>query len=172
MSAKLKTQVAILMGSETDLPVMMSCVRILEEFGVAYDIKVLSAHRTPTETVRYVKQAPGKGIRVFVAAAGGAAHLAGVIAGHTTYPVIGVPIESPSLKGLDSLLSIVQMPGGIPVGTMAIGKSGAKNAGIFAVEILALSNPTLAKKLGQYKKNMAQSVLAKNKSIKKKCRQY
>lgn len=163
-------QVAVLMGSDTDIPAMKESIKILDKFRIGVDVKVLSAHRTPEQTVRYVHEAPKKGIKVFIAAAGGAAHLAGVVAAHTILPVIGVPIESKSLKGLDSLLSIVQMPGGIPVGTMAIGASGAKNAGIYAAQILGLSDKHISRNLEQYKREMAKAVEAKNQGLMQKCR--
>jgi phosphoribosylaminoimidazole carboxylase PurE protein len=134
---------------------------ILKRFGLDYEMKVLSAHRTPKEVAEYSENARKKGLKVIIAGAGGAAHLAGVIAAHTTLPVIGVPIQTKSLAGLDSLMSTVQMPGGVPVATMAIGSSGAKNAGILAVQILAVSDKLLSKKLAAYKKELADSVKKK-----------
>ena len=141
-----KPAVAVLMGSDSDLPTMAEAVRVLRDFGVPSETIVTSAHRSPERTARYVKAAPGRGIRVFIAGAGGAAHLAGVVASGTTLPVIGVPMTS-ELSGLDSLLSTVQMPAGIPVATVAIGKAGARNAAFLAVSILALSDRRLAARL-------------------------
>lgn len=161
-----KVVVSVVMGSGSDLPVVKETIDVLKKLKIPYEAKVLSAHRTPAEVIKYTKQAEGRGIKVMIAAAGGAAHLAGVIAGHTILPVIGIPIETRSLRGLDSLLSTVQMPGGVPVATVAIGKSGAKNAGILAAQILAAGNKSLAKKLSSMKKNMAKSVRLKNARLK------
>ena len=149
-----KKVVSILMGSQSDLETLQESINVLKEFKVDFEAKVLSAHRTPKELVRYVEAAPKKGTKVFIAAAGGAAALAGVIAAHTTLPVIGIPIETKSLWGLDSLLSTVQMPGGIPVATMAIGKAGAKNAALFALEILGITDKKIQAKMARYKKDM------------------
>ncbi len=165
---KKRPLVSIIMGSDSDLEVMEEASKILEEFSVPYEISILSAHRSPNETAEFAKTAKLKGVQVIIAGAGGAAHLAGVVASLTTLPVIGVPMESGSLKGLDSLFSIVQMPGGIPVATMAIGKAGAKNAGILAAQILALSNQILENKLESYKKSLADSVKEKNRSLKER----
>src|SRR3989338_9185388 len=151
-------QVAIMMGSQSDLPTMQAAADILKEFGVGYEMKVLSAHRTPKEVAEYSGSASKNGIKAIIAGAGGAAALAGVIAAHTTLPVIGVPIETSSLNGLDSLLSTVQMPGGVPVASMAIGRAGAKNAGLFALEILGASDTGMEKKLEAYKKTLAKKV--------------
>jgi phosphoribosylaminoimidazole carboxylase PurE protein len=156
-----KKLVAIVMGSDSDLPVMQEAGKILDEFNVGYDITISSAHRSPELTAAFAKNAAQKGCEVIIAGAGGAAHLAGVIASKITLPVIGVPIDSSSLKGLDSLLSTVQMPSGVPVATMAIGKTGAKNGGICAVQILALKYPELKKKLTQYKKRLASETAKK-----------
>lgn len=153
--------VGILMGSDSDLPVMEEAFQALDQFGVAYEVHILSAHRSPAETSAYAKAAGGRGLKVLIAAAGWAAHLAGVVAAETILPVIGVPIDSSPLKGMDALLSTVQMPPGIPVATMAIGKGGARNAALFAVQILALGNPNLADKLQAYKKKMAEEVVGK-----------
>jgi len=161
-----KVNVSVLMGSDSDLPIVKEATAMLKKFGVKYEAKVLSAHRTPAEVIKYTKETRARGIKVIIAAAGGAAHLAGVIAAHTVLPVIGIPIETRSLKGLDSLLSTVQMPGGVPVATVAIGKSGAKNAGILAVQVLATNDKGLAKKLASFKKSMAKSVKLKNKKLK------
>lgn len=160
--------VAVLMGSDSDLETVKETVAVLREFEVETDTHVLSAHRTPERLVEYVRSAEKGGVRVFIAAAGGAAHLAGAIAAYTTRPVIGIPIETGALHGLDSLLSTVQMPGGIPVATVAIGKGGAKNAGILAVEILALSDESLARKLTDYRKTLAARVKERDEKIQKK----
>lgn len=149
------------MGSESDLPVLQCGLDILGKFGVPYEVKVLSAHRTPEETIRFAKGAKNKGYKVIIAAAGGAAHLAGVIAACTTLPVIGVPIETKALAGVDSLFSTVQMPSGVPVACMAIGKPGAVNASLFAVEILATKDSLLQRRLLSYKRDLASSVLKK-----------
>ena len=154
-----KAQVAILMGSKSDWEVLKIAKETLAQFGVESDCRVLSAHRTPKETAEFVSNAAQNGIKVIIAAAGGAAHLAGVCAAHTVLPVLGVPMESASLKGLDSLLSTVQMPAGIPVGTLAIGGPGAKNAALLAVAILALSQPELTQKLTAFRKEQADKIL-------------
>jgi 5-(carboxyamino)imidazole ribonucleotide mutase len=151
--------VVILMGSKSDWDVMRQCDEMLARFGVAHECRVLSAHRTPVETAEYVGQAEGRGIEVVIAAAGGAAHLAGVCAAHTVLPVLGVPMESTSLKGMDSLLSTVQMPAGIPVGTLAIGGAGAHNAALLAVAILANSRPELKEKLRAFRREQSRKVL-------------
>ena len=158
-------QVGILMGSESDLPIMQEAVKILEEFGISNEVVISSAHRTPDQTHDYAKSARESGRKVLIAGAGHAAHLAGVLAANTTLPIIGVPIDSSALKGLDALLATVQMPGGIPVATMAIGKSGARNAGLFAVQILATDNPELAQKLSDYRKSLADKVLSQNEKV-------
>ena len=154
-----KPLVAILMGSKSDWEVMRQSGETLSNFGVAHESRVLSAHRTPHETAEYISQAEGRGIEVVIAAAGGAAHLAGVCAAHTVLPVLGVPMESAALKGLDSLLSTVQMPAGIPVGTLAIGSAGAKNAALLAVAILAGSRPELREKLKQFRQSQKEKIL-------------
>jgi 5-(carboxyamino)imidazole ribonucleotide mutase len=151
--------VGILMGSTSDWETMKHARDILARFGVPHECRVLSAHRTPGATVEYVGAAEARGIEVMIAAAGGAAHLAGVVAAHTLLPVLGVPMESASLKGLDSLLSTVQMPGGIPVGTLAIGVPGAKNAALLAVAILAGSRPDLKEKLRAFREEQTAKVL-------------
>jgi len=161
-------EIAIIMGSRSDMPIMQNAIDILKEFGIGHEVKVLSAHRTPAQTINFAKEARNKGYKAIIAAAGGAAHLAGVIAAHTTLPVIGVPIETKALGGVDSLFSTVQMPSGIPVGCMAIGKSGAKNASLFALEILATTNKRLQLKLADYKKELALAVLSKPKPTKKR----
>ena len=150
--------VAIIMGSKSDWETMRQADEMLTRFAVAHECRVLSAHRTPVETAEYVSQAEGRGIQVIIAAAGGAAHLAGVCAAHTILPVLGVPMESASLKGLDSLLSTVQMPGGIPVGTLAIGAAGATNAGLLAASILATSDAALTERLIAFRAEQAASV--------------
>jgi len=152
-----KPLVGIVMGSDSDLPVMEEAARVLSEFKVPWDMTVTSAHRSPEGTAEYARKAAGRGLEVIIAGAGGAAHLAGVIAAHTILPVIGVPLES-SLMGLDSLLSTAQMPGGVPVATMAIGKAGARNAGILAVQILAKKDPALKKSLLRYKAALVRKV--------------
>jgi len=151
--------VAILMGSKSDWEVMRQSAEMLARFGVAHECRVLSAHRTPVETAEYVSHAEGRGVEVVIAAAGGAAHLAGVCAAHTILPVLGVPMESASLKGMDSLLSTVQMPAGIPVGTLAIGPAGARNAALLAVAILANSRPELKQKLREFRREQSEKVL-------------
>ena len=151
--------VAILMGSKSDWPVMSQAADMLDNFGVPFECRVLSAHRTPVQTAEYVSQAESRGTEVIIAAAGGAAHLAGVCAAHTLAPVLGVPMESASLKGLDSLLSTVQMPAGIPVGTLAIGAPGARNAALLAIAILANSRPDLREKLRKFRAEQSEKVL-------------
>ena len=150
----MKKTVSIIMGSQSDLGTVQEAISLLREFKVGFEVKVLSAHRTPKELAAYVENAPGRGVKVFIAAAGMSAALAGVIAAHSTLPVIGIPIETKNLKGIDSLLSTVQMPPGIPVGCMAIGKAGAKNAAIFALEILGTLDKKIQAKLMKYKKDM------------------
>jgi 5-(carboxyamino)imidazole ribonucleotide mutase len=150
--------VAVIMGSKSDWETMLHTDLLLTQLGVPHECKVMSAHRTPALTAEYAAKAETRGIEVIIAAAGGAAHLAGVVAAHTVLPVLGVPIESRALKGIDSLLSTVQMPGGIPVGTMAIGKAGAINAALFAAAILANHRPALRKKLHAFRKKQARKV--------------
>jgi len=161
-----KPLVSIVMGSDSDLEIMREASKALEDFGIAYEIDVTSAHRSPERTAEFARHAARRGIRVIIAGAGGAAHLAGVIAAHTSLPVIGVPIPSTSLNGLDSLLATVQMPAGIPVATVAIGKPGATNAGILAAQILGLASAAVAKKLLAHKQNLAASVEEKSKKLK------
>jgi 5-(carboxyamino)imidazole ribonucleotide mutase len=151
--------VVVLMGSKSDWDVMSQADKTLTEFGIPHECRVLSAHRTPHETAEYISQAEGRGVEVVIAAAGGAAHLAGVCAAHTILPVLGVPMESASLKGLDSLLSTVQMPAGIPVGTLAIGTAGARNAALLAVAILGTSRRELRDKLRQFRDQQKQKIL-------------
>ena len=158
-------RVGIVMGSDSDLEIMKAAGAVLQEFGIAYEMTVASAHRSPHRAAEFASSAQQRGLKVIIAGAGHAAHLAGVLAAHTSLPIIGVPIDSSCLQGLDSLLSTVQMPPGIPVATMAIGKSGARNAGIFASQILALSDPELSEKLSQFKESMALKVDQKAKKV-------
>lgn len=153
-------RVAVLMGSKSDWEVMKATSQTLKKFGVAHECRVLSAHRTPKEACDYVSSAKGRGIQVIIAAAGGAAHLAGACAAHTTLPILGVPMEGWALKGLDALLSTVQMPPGMPVGTLAIGKPGATNAALMAIQILALQDAGLAQKLLDQREENRRSILA------------
>ena len=155
-----KALVAIIMGSKSDWETMRHAVEALDELGIPNESHVLSAHRTPDATAEFARKAAARGLRVIVAGAGGAAHLAGVIAAHTWLPVLGVPIQSKALQGLDSLLSIAQMPGGVPVGALAIGSSGAKNAALLAASILALSDNQTQKKLEAFRKKQTDAVLA------------
>ena len=150
--------VLILMGSDSDAPVMQAAVDVLREFDVPCEMTVASAHRSPARVMRLVSEAPGRGVRLFIVGAGAAAHLGGVVAAHTTLPVIGVPIDSSALKGMDALLSTVQMPPGVPVATVSIGKPGATNAGVLAVQMLALADASLAERLTQYKKKLSDKV--------------
>ena len=158
MAAATAPLVGVIMGSKSDWETMRACADVLKQFGVAHECLVVSAHRTPEYATEYAKSAESRGLEVVVAAAGGAAHLAGVVAALTVLPVLGVPMQSKALSGLDSLLSIVQMPGGIPVGTLAIGDAGAKNAGLLAIRILAASRPDLRKKLHAYHAEIAAKV--------------
>ncbi len=162
---KKQPKVAVIMGSDSDMPVMGETVKILDENGVSYELKILSAHRSPDDVVGFSKAARAGGFKVIIAGAGGAAHLAGVIASHTTLPVIGVPMETKELKGIDSLFSTVQMPSGVPVATVSIGSPGAKNAAILAVQILSLNDKALEKKLAKLKAGLAAKIRAKNKKI-------
>lgn len=163
-----KPLVSIVMGSDSDLEVMREAGRALEEFGIAFEMDVTSAHRAPRKTAEFARLAAGRGVKIIIAGAGGAAHLAGVIAAETTLPVIGVPIPNSSLQGLDALLATVQMPAGIPVATVAIGKAGAYNAGVLAAQMLALSDPSVAAKLTGHKEKLAQSVDEKSKKLREK----
>ena len=163
---KTRPIIGIIMGSESDLPTMQEAANICEEFGVAYEVKITSAHRTPHYMAQYAEGAHKRGIKIIIAGAGGAAHLPGMAASHSPLPVIGVPIRTKALEGIDSLLSIVQMPAGIPVATVAIGN--AKNAGLLAMEILAVSNKSLLRKILLYKKKLAAESMAKNKKLKKR----
>lgn len=161
-----KILVGIVMGSDSDLPVMQETAKILDKFGIGYEINIISAHRTPQEAHEYATTAEERGLEVIIAGAGKAAHLAGVIASLTSLPIIGVPMQTSLAGGLDSLLSIVQMPSGVPVATVAIGNAGAKNAGILATQILGIKFPEIRKKIKTYKKEMAQQVTEKNQKIK------
>ena len=153
--------VGIVMGSDSDWPIMKTCAATLKSFGVPYEAKVLSAHRTPDQALDYAATAQARGLKVLIGAAGGAAHLAGVLAAKTTLPVLAVPMPSKHLGGFDSLLAMVQMPGGIPVATFAIGEAGATNAALFAIALLALSDPALAQKLADFHRQQTEKVLAK-----------
>lgn len=163
-----KTQqpkVGILMGSDSDLEIMREAQKRLEIFGVSYETRILSAHRTPTKTLEYAQSAAKRGIEVLIVGAGAAAHLAGAVAANTILPVIGVPIDASSLKGMDALFATVQMPAGVPVATMAIGKAGAANAGIFAAQILARKDEEIAAKLAGFKEEMAAGVEEKDRKL-------
>ena len=164
---KKKALVNIVMGSDSDMPVMREASEVLKKFGIPHEVKIFSAHRSPDKTATFAKTAKKRGVKVIIAGAGGAAHLAGVIAAHTIVPVIGVPMES-KLDGIDSLLSTVQMPSGVPVATVAIGKAGAINAAILAVEIIGTSSSAIVKKLEAHKRELVRKIDAKNKKIKKK----
>lgn len=159
----LEKMVGIIMGSDSDLDVMKEAAKVMEDFGIAYEITVVSAHRTPDRMFTYAKDARGRGIKVIIAGAGGAAHLPGMVASITTLPVIGVPVKLKTMDGLDSLLSIVQMPGGVPVATVAI--NNAKNAGLLAVQILSLQEPSLAEAMQKYKDTMKSEVLVKAEKV-------
>ncbi len=160
-----KALVGIIMGSDSDLPIMSAAIEMCEEFGVEYEVSIVSAHRTPDRLVEYSKSAEKRGLRVIIAGAGGAAHLPGMVAALTALPVIGVPVKTSSLDGMDSLLSIVQMPGGVPVATVAI--NGAKNAGILATQILGVKDASLRKKISAYKNSMKEEVEVKVKKLEK-----
>ena len=166
MAPASKPLVSIVMGSDSDLEIMREAANTLHDFGIPHEIDVTSAHRSPARTSEFARAAAGRGVKVIIAGAGGAAHLAGVIAAETTLPVIGVPIPSSSLQGLDSLLATVQMPAGIPVPTLAIGKAGATNAGILAAQILALSDERLAQKMREHKQKLVKSVEEKSAKLK------
>jgi 5-(carboxyamino)imidazole ribonucleotide mutase len=162
VSGSNEPDVAILMGSDSDLPVMAEAAKVLKTVDVKFELTVTSAHRAPDRTATTVRDAVKKGVQVFIVGAGAAAHLAGVVASHTTRPVLGVPLSATDLKGLDALLATVQMPAGIPVGTLAIGKAGAANAAWLAASILALSDETLARRLTDHRKSMAEKVAEKS----------
>jgi len=160
--------VAILMGSDSDIPRLEPCFDKLRELGIAFEARVLSAHRTPGAVVEYVTNAPSRGVRIFICAAGGAAHLAGVVAAHTDLPVLGIPLDNPPLGGLDALLSTVQMPGGVPVAALGAGAGGPINAALMAARILALNDTTLAAKLVRFRENQAAKVLEKDAALQKR----
>lgn len=160
-----KPKIAVVLGSDSDLPTMEEGLKVFRDFNVPFELKIFSAHRSPALVHSFAKSAEKGGIKVIIAAAGGAAHLAGVIASLTRLPVIGVPMETQSLRGIDSLFSTVQMPAGVPVATMAIGKAGAKNAAIFALQILGTSDSNIAKRLVTFKRDLAAQVAAKNVSL-------
>jgi 5-(carboxyamino)imidazole ribonucleotide mutase len=166
MQEKKEVIVSVVMGSDSDLPIMEEAVKVLTEFAVPHELYLTSAHRTPERTTTFARSAAKRGVRIIIVGAGAAAHLAGVIASQTLLPVIGIPIDATSLKGMDALLATVQMPGGIPVATMAIGKAGAKNAALFAVRILALDDAGLQKKLQAYIHRMASDVERKHENLK------
>ena len=161
----MKPLVGIIMGSDSDLAVMQEAAKVLKQFEIPYEIGVYSAHRSPHRTLEYVRSARERGLKVIIAGAGSSAHLAGVTAAETTLPVIGIPIDSSPLSGLDSLLSTVQMPPGVPVATMGVGNSGATNAAVFAVQILALGDERLAGRLAEYKDQLEKSVAEKSKKV-------
>ena len=165
MTNETETQVGIIMGSDSDWPKIKKAAAALDEFGVGYEVRVMSAHRTPDAVSEYAQTAIDRGLKVIIAAAGGAAHLGGVIAAHTTLPVIGLPVPTPDLGGLDSLLSIVQMPGDVPVASMAVGMGGPRNAGLFAVQILATADASLREKLADFKKNLVGKIAAKDANL-------
>jgi len=171
MTTELPRSVAIYMGSDSDLPIMAEAARVLERLGVPFELEVSSAHRTPERTVELVRTAPDRGVRVFILGAGAAAHLAGVVAAHTTLPVLGVPLAGTDLQGLDALLSTVQMPAGIPVGTLAIGKAGAANAAWLAAAILALGDDDLGERLRAEREAMAARVETKSVAAKARLRE-
>lgn len=157
--------VSVVMGSDSDLPIMTEATKVLEEFDIPHELFLTSAHRTPERTTKFTQSAVGRGVKVIIVGAGAAAHLAGVIAAQTPLPVIGIPIDATSLHGLDALLSTIQMPGGVPVAGMAIGKAGAKNAALFAVRILALEDKKIGAKLSAYTGKMAKDVEKKQENI-------
>ena len=160
--AKAKVLVGVIMGSDSDYPVMAEAGRLLAQFGIGFEVEVVSAHRSPARAAEYAETAARRGLRAIIVGAGGAAHLAGVVAALTTLPVIGVPMAATSLNGMDSLLATVQMPGGVPVATMAIGKPGAMNAGIFAAQMLGASDAQISRAVAEYKKELAAGVAEKN----------
>ncbi|MFT7676082.1 MAG: 5-(carboxyamino)imidazole ribonucleotide mutase [Planctomycetota bacterium] len=160
--------VALLMGSDSDLPRLESCLNTLRSFGVPFEARVMSAHRTPADVVEFVESAPSRGIKVLICAAGGAAHLAGVVAGHTHLPVIGIPMDNAPMGGLDALLATVQMPAGVPVATVATGGGGATNAALLALRILGVADPEIAKKVQEHRASQAEKVRAKDAALQAK----
>jgi len=163
-----KPLVAVVMGSDSDMQIMQEAMQVLADFDIPHSVTITSAHRCPQRTASFARNARKNGIAVIIAGAGWAAHLAGVIAAETTLPVIGVPIDSSPLNGLDALLATVQMPGGVPVATMAVGRAGARNAAVFAAQILALTHPDIRKKLDAYKKKLARGLVAKSRAVERK----
>jgi phosphoribosylaminoimidazole carboxylase PurE protein len=161
-------KVALLMGSDSDYARLEPCVATLRELEIECEVRVLSAHRTPGQLVEFVRLAPARGVQLFLCAAGGAAHLAGVVAGHTDLPVIGIPLDNPPLGGLDALLATVQMPGGVPVATFGVGAGGPVNAALFAARVLALGDAGLAARLERFRASQAEGVLAKDRALQKK----
>ena len=168
MTSERTVQVGIVMGSDSDWPKINQAAAALDEFGVGYEVRVMSAHRTPEVVAEYAQTASDRGLKVIIAAAGGAAHLAGVIAAHTTLPVIGLPVPTPELGGLDSLLSIVQMPGDVPVACTAVGMGGPRNAGLFAVQVLATADGSLRARLAEFKKALADKIAEKDARLQSK----
>ena len=160
--------VAILLGSDSDLPKLEPCFETLDRLGVPHEVRILSAHRTPAELVEFVAQAPGRGVRLFVCAAGGAAHLAGAVAARTDLPVIGIPVDSSPLGGLDALLSTAQMPAGVPVATVGVGSGGPKNAAVLAARILALGDPALGERLAAERAAMQRASLEKDRALRER----
>lgn len=167
-AARNKPVVGIVMGSDSDFPIMEEAVKALKYFGIPHEVRVISCHRAPAQVIEYARTAHARGLKVVIAGAGGAAHLAGIIAAETTLPVIGVPIESSPLHGIDALLSTAQMPGGVPVATMAVGKAGAKNAAIFSAEVLSIYDGNINKKLKKFKTSLEQEVAAKDRAVAQK----
>jgi 5-(carboxyamino)imidazole ribonucleotide mutase len=165
VKSKWRPLISVLLGSQSDLGVMEETLNGLRAFGIPHEIVIASAHRSPERTRRQIRMAETRGVKLFIAAAGGAAHLPGVIAAETTLPVVGVPIDSSSLKGMDALLSIVQMPGGVPVACMAIGKAGAKNAAVFAAQCLALKDAALARRVRRFKQSLAEHVAKQDRAV-------
>lgn len=163
----MKPLVGIVMGSDSDLPIMTETAKRLKEFGIPFEIEITSAHRSPIRTSKFAREASRRGLKLIIVGAGGASHLAGIIAAETILPVIGVPIDNSPLSGIDSLLSTVQMPSGVPVATMAIGKAGAANAAIYAAEIIATSDRNMANKLIRFKQDLEKSVVAKSEKLKR-----
>jgi 5-(carboxyamino)imidazole ribonucleotide mutase len=162
MSDQAQPRVGIVMGSDSDWPKIQAAAKALDEFGVGYEVRVMSAHRTPHLVADYATQAAERGLKVIIAAAGGAAHLAGVVVAHTTLPVLGLPVPTPDLGGLDSLLSTVQMPGDVPVASLAVGMGGPRNAGLFAVQILAVCDAELQQRLADFKRKLVEKIAGKD----------
>jgi len=165
MSKKLRPEIGIVMGSDSDWPIVKSAVGVLESFGLRYEVRVISAHRTPDAAADYARTAGRRGLKLLLSAAGGAAHLGGVLAAHTTLPVIGIPIKGGALNGMDSLLATLQMPSGIPVATVTLGSAGPVNAAVLAAQILALSRPGLARKVAAYKRSLKRKVTKGDKRV-------